>query len=160
MAIGTTVTYYKNKTTINGHDVTVQQVNGPDSDVSKSEVGIWIDNIKVNPKEGCENCGIPDYFTPNDVKDLKEMKPLAAFLADNDKRICGECSQVMPIDGGRRVGFAGIQCDKCRKSKAACDGGKKHNWDCVNPHQKHNSRVPTRYACESCGQKKQSLPTG
>ena len=152
--------YHKTETEANGHDVTIQQVRGPDSDMGESEVGLWINGNAVKMGDDYNTQSVPEEFYPNDTYDVSDVKRFAAFLVDNDSVICAKCHEMMDIGTGSRIGFCDVKCDECTTNDQTCSDGGDHSWNCTNPRQKHNARIATRYKCEKCGKTKKTTPTG
>jgi len=153
--------YHKTETEVNGHEITIQQVRGPDSSMGKSEVGLWINGYAVKIADKYDDSfDVPETFYPSDTYEVNEVKRFASFLVDNDLLICGKCRNTMPADSGVTFGFCDIKCDDCVKSDRECDDNEEHSWKCTNPRQKSNARLPTRYKCEKCGKTRKTTPTG
>jgi len=152
--------YHKTETEVNGHDVTIQKVRGPDSSMGESEASLWINGNAVKIGDEYDTGAVPEEFYPNDTHNVNEVKRLAAFLVDTDSVICGTCYDTMKIGTGNRFGFCDVKCDDCVKSDRTCEDGDDHSWNCTNPSQKRNARVATRYKCEKCGKTRKTTPTG
>jgi len=142
-----------------GHEVTIQQVRGPDSPSGATEPSAWIDGKAAYTDDALE-------YVPIDVSGLDKwdaIKRLMAFMADNDVYFCKKCNTFYDCNDSSGTGFAGHQCGDCARGAARCPDnpdGDGHEDECLNPSQKHNARVPTKYKCEHCGRTRQTTPTG
>jgi len=153
--------YYKAEYDANGHEVTIQQVRGPDSSHGASEPGAWINGSAVYLSAFEENPSmVPEAFQDVDVNDVDDVERLVSFLVNEERLICPKCNDTFPIENSVGTGFAGVKCGKCANRDSTCEDGGSHDWNCVNPHQKHNARVATKYSCEKCPATKQTTPTG
>ena len=101
---------------------------------------------------------VPEHFHPS--KDLEDRKKFASFLVDTEQYVCGKCGKLYPMDTGGAYPFAGVMCQECVDRKNHCPENDSHDFECINPHQRHNARVDTKYKCKHCGQKKVSPATG
>lgn len=150
------MTYKQEEFEVNGIEVTIQQVRGPDSDHGASEPSAWLNGGAAYAKEAKE-------VTPLDVSDLspyKQVKAIVAFMVDNRVRFCPKCETFRDVDNFVSTGFAGRKCQKCANHDNTCEDGGEHDFECLNPSQKHNARVATKYKCQKCGYKKSTTPTG
>lgn len=101
---------------------------------------------------------IPSEFQPTD--DFEAVKRFAAYCVDNGIRVCGKCGIIFESGTGGTYPFAGIQCSHCDNKDVYCPDGSEHNFECLNPGQRHNARVATKRKCADCGYRKDSPPTG
>lgn len=142
--------YAKEEYTVDGIEITIQQVR------EDSEPGAWINDGSAYVMSAIEQ--LP--FDVSDKEPFDQAKAAVAFMVDKEVRFCNKCNEFRQIGTFVSTGFAGRKCSVCAKQDATCQDGGKHDWDCTNPNQKHNARVPTKYKCTKCGKKKQSTPTG
>lgn len=159
----TCMTHYKHECEANGHEVTVQQVRGPESSHGASEPSAWIDGWAVYLSTLEENPEIvPDEFYPDNFMDVDEIRKVVSYLVDNELIICPKCDSTYPVENAVGTGFAGNKCGECAKSDAECpdspDG--EHDYEITNPRHRHNARMPTKYKCQHCGRKKKKPATG
>jgi uncharacterized protein YbaR (Trm112 family) len=157
------MTHYKHEGEVNGYEVTVQQVRGPDSDVGASEPSAWIDGWAVYLSVLEENPEIvPEEFQPDDLMAVDDVRKVVSYLVDNGLLICKKCNSTYPVENAVGTGFAGNKCGECASNDAECpdspDG--EHHDECTNPRHKHNARMPTKYKCKHCGRKRQTVATG
>jgi hypothetical protein len=150
----------KIETTINGHDVTVQQTRGPERGAAcrfgESEPGIWIDDYGIATGKAFE--AFP-YETDN-LAWFDAACMVAGFMANNSLLFCKKCGNFYARENAVSTHFAGQKCSTCAKKDATCEDGGKHDYKCVNPSQKRNARVATKHKCNDCGSVKKSTPTG
>lgn len=153
--------YYKRETEANGHNVVVQQVRGPESKSGASSPGAWINGkaVYLSVVRDHPEC-IPEDFVPDDFMNVQQVERLVAYLASNSLLLCKKCNDTFNIEDSVSTDFAGVKCKKCSERARTCDDGGKHDLKCLNPHQKHNARVATKYKCTKCGKKSQTTPTG
>lgn len=150
------MTYKKEEYTIDGIDVTIQQVRGPDSSNGASEPSAWIDSGAAYALDAIEELPFDvSHKTPFD-----QVKAAVAFMVDNNIRYCKKCDNFRDMDGFVSTGFAGRKCGVCATSDSTCDDGGDHDDKCLNPRQKNNARIATKYKCTKCGRTRKTTPTG
>jgi len=149
------MTYRKEKSTINGHETVVQQTRGPDSDWGATKPVTWIDR-----KSGYTGRAIRVWFPSVDEGDFSANKTLLRVMAENDLLYCKKCDTFYNSDESVGTGYAGHKCRDCHEADESCQDGNEHNYKCLNPSQKRNARMPTKFKCKNCGHTKQSVPTG
>lgn len=95
-------------------------------------------------------------------EDLSLVKTVVAYLADSGQMVCGNCGCLFDRTDRHSRGFAGTICHGCYSDAKACpeSGDGEHKDRCLNPSQKSNARIPTRYKCEECGRTRSTTPTG
>ena len=150
------MTYFKQEYEIDGIEVTIQQVRGPESSHGASEPSAWINGGAAYALDAIE-------ALPLDVSGkspLDKVKVAVAFMVDNDVRFCKKCNTFRDIGTFVSTGFAGRKCSVCADRDSTCSDGDSHDYKCLNPNQKHNARVATKYKCKTCGKKKSTTPTG
>lgn len=150
------MTYKKEEFEVDGIEVTIQQVRGPDSSHGASEPSAWINGGAAYAKDALE--ALP--FDVSGRTPYDKVKAAVAFMVDNDVRFCKKCNTFRDIGTFVSTGFAGRKCSVCAEKDATCEDGDSHSWKCQNPHQKHNARVSTKYKCTDCGKKRRTTPTG
>jgi hypothetical protein len=150
------MTYKKETFDVDGIEITLQQVRGPDSSHGASEPAAWINGGAAYALQSVDSL-------PFDVAHLspyKQVKVAVAYMVDNGVRFCKKCGNFREIGTFVSTGFAGRKCGVCANADATCKDGDSHSWECVNPSQKHNARVATRYKCTDCDKTKATTPTG
>lgn len=166
--------YRKAEYEANGHEVTIQQVRGPDSDMGASEPSAWIDGWAAYIFDAMDSLvndsETADMQVAEKVKYHREngetwdaIKATLAFMTDCHVYYCKKCNRFYDYNNVTSTGFAGHKCGKCDKGDKHCPdnpGGNSHEDKCLNPRQKHNARVSTKYKCVHCGRKRQTVPTG
>lgn len=150
------MTYRKEEYEIDGTEVILQQVRGPDSNSGESEPSAWINGGAAYALESIED--LP--FDVSDMSPYNQVKAAVAFMVDNNVRYCKKCSTFREIGSFVSTGFAGRKCSVCADRDATCDDGGSHEDKCLNPRQKHNARVATKYKCKKCGRIRKTTPTG
>lgn len=149
----------------NSHQVTIQQVN-PDGEISA-----WIDGYAAHEHKAIDRLSAiaPDTVVDqvselqDSDKEWQAVEVVLAFMADNDLYFCSKCESFYDSDNVVRTKFAGHKCIECKKGDDYCPdnpNGDSHEWDCLNPRQKHNARMPTKYKCEHCGKRRRTMATG
>jgi len=151
------MTYYENKGEVNGIEYTIQQVRSPDSKMGQDDVSAWIDGLAVyldtienNPEI------IPTSFEINNIKNIGDIKAVMAYLLDTEQMPCKQCEELRDIDDMIQTNFAGCTCRSC---KYDCENSNGHDYTCLNPGQKNNARVHTKFKCDNCGKKKFNVAT-
>lgn len=148
--------YQKEEFEIEGVEVTIQQVRGPDSDMGASEPSAWIDGYSAYATDALEEL-------PIDVSNrspYEQVKAAVAYMVDNGVQFCPKCESFRDSEGFVSTGFAGCKCGVCAEEDTTCEDGGEHEDECLNPRQKHNARVATKYKCVKCGRKRKTTPTG
>lgn len=136
-----------------GHEVTIQQVN------EGGDISAWIDGKAAYADAALESVPIDT----EGVEMWDKIKRLMAFMADTDVYFCKKCNTFYDCTDSSGTGFAGHQCGDCARGAAHCadnPDGDSHEDECLNPRQKRNARVATKYRCVHCGRKRQTTPTG
>ena len=151
------MTYAKDEYDRNGHEITVQQVRGPDSSHGASEPSAWINGKAAYASEALE---AKPHIVNDEMSDYEKVKAVAEYMVDNDLYFCRKCNTFYHYEEAATYGFCDHKCGQCNKADKMCDGGDSHDWKCTNPHQKRNARVSTKYRCTDCGKKKKTVPTG
>lgn len=157
--------YRKETYSANGHDVTIQQVN------ESGGISMWIDGWAGYEQDALrvfqKNDGFGNSLIAEKIKSTDDqwegLKTLLAWMTDNDYYFCHKCDSFYDSDTVSGTGFAGHICGGCASEKARCKDnptGNKHEDTCLNPHQRHNARVATKYKCEHCGRVRKTTPTG
>jgi len=150
------MTYQKEEYEIDGIEITVQQVRGPDSSHGASEPSAWINGGAAYATHAIEAFDMDvEADTP-----YGKVKAVTEWMVENEMRFCKKCDTFRPIGTFVSTGFAGRKCGECANADATCKDGDSHDYKCLNPNQKHNARVATKYKCEKCGKKKATTPTG
>ena len=150
------MTYRKEEFEVDGIEVTLQQVRGPDSSHGASEPSAWLNGGAAYATDALE-------VLPFDVSNktpYEQVKAAVAFMVDNRVRFCKKCDTFRDVDDFVSTGFAGRKCKSCANNDATCKDGDSHDDKCLNPHQKHNARVATKYKCKKCGRTRKTTPTG
>lgn len=147
---------------VNGHEVVIQQVN------EGSDVSVWFDGYAGYIDEAMSHVD----ETPVSRKVARHLeageqwhavKAMAAAMAELSVYFCTDCDSFYDADKVVRKHFAGHRCEDCANSEKQCSENPEsetHDYKTLNPHQRHNARVATKYKCKHCGHKKQSTPTG
>lgn len=147
-----------------GHSVTIQQVN------EGGGISAWIDGNAAHMADAFDKLADAAPLTiANKVENLldggetwKAFETALGWMVDNDLYFCKKCNSFYPSENVVRTHFAGHKCGECARSDNTCpetpDG--EHDMECLNPHQKHNARVATKYKCTECGYQRQTTPTG
>lgn len=134
-----------------GHEVTLQQVR-EDTDPSA-----WIDGKAAYADHALDE--VPISLDGLDQWDA--IRRVVSFMVDNDVYFCKKCDTFYDYRNSCGTGFAGHQCAECDGAAKRCpesDDG--HSDTCLNPRQKRNARVSTKYKCDHCGRTRQTTPTG
>ena len=142
------MTHNKSEYDRNGHEITVQQVNEGGS------VSAWIDGRAAYADSALE------VWSGNADSDFDKIQEVVEYMADNDVYFCRKCDTFYHYEEAATYGFCDHKCGQCNKADKMCEGGDSHDWECTNPHQKHNARVSTKYRCTDCGKKRKTVPTG
>lgn len=142
-----------------GHEVTILQVN------EGGDIHGWIDGWAAYFDDAVEHLSeVPDDITEkvNESDKWSAMETLFAWMVENDKYFCKNCKSFYNSDDVSSTGFAGHQCMSCNLEEQICPDSPTgdHDDECLNPGQKRNARVPTKYRCVHCGRKRQTTPTG
>lgn len=151
----------------NGHRVRIQKVN------EHSSISAWIDGNAAYLDKAM------DHFLENRndlTEDLAEkiehelesddvwsaVKSLLSWQTDCGVYFCPKCDSFYDHNDRVRGGFAGHYCQDCADAEAQCEESPdgEHHDECLNPHQRNNARVSTKYRCKHCGRKRQTTPTG
>lgn len=148
--------YRKEEYTENGIDVTIQQVRGPDSSVGASEPSAWLNGGAAYATAALD---VWD-FDLSDEEPFDKVKAVVDFMMQNQVRFCKKCNTFRDIDSFVSTGFAGRKCQSCANEDNTCQDGNSHNDECLNPRQKRNARVSTKYKCTKCGRIRKTTPTG
>lgn len=157
----------------NGHDVTIQQVRGPDSSAGATDPSAWIDGYAVS-LESAIKLFVTQSENPDDLQEKveyhrengetwKAIKTLISWMTDCHVYYCSNCASFYDCNKVVGTGYAGHICSRCDRAKKHCPDnpdGDEHDDDCLNPRQKSNARVPTKYICKHCGRKRATTPTG
>jgi hypothetical protein len=154
----TPMTYKRDEYSVHGHKVVIQQVRGPDSSIGASKPSGWIDGDSIYALHAADH--LP--FDVSHKSDYGKVEAVASFMITTSQRFCKECNNFRDAAGFVSTHFAGVKCGVCNHNDKRCpesDDGS-HDYECRNPHQKHNARVATKYSCKNCGKKKKSTPTG
>lgn len=154
------MTHRKEEYDVNGHEVTIQQVN-EDGDIST-----WIDGLAGNVEEAKEE--LPEVIretveTNERVEDeWAGIQTVLAYMAGNDYLFCTKCNSFYDRDDVGRTKFAGHICGDCHRDNQECEESPdgEHEDVCQNPRQKRNARVSTRYRCKHCGRVRKTVATG
>jgi len=143
----------------NGHEVIVQQVN------EGGDVSAWIDGYAAYMSDALDHITdiplsdkIERHLESGDVWEAYET--LLAWMTDSDNYFCQKCNSFYNSEKVVRTHFAGHKCARCANIDKTCDDGGSHDYKCLNPRQKHNARIATKYKCKECGKKKRTTPTG
>ena len=154
----------------NGHEVTTRFTENP-RNTKYGGQSAWLNGKAVYimkavevmhddetyPKFLCDNFdGVEE---KSDVTEY-HVRLLLSYMADTDQYICKKCGSLFNMDDAVTYGFCDVKCGACAKASKTCTDGGSHEWKCLNPHQKRNARVPTKYKCTKCGKKRRTVPTG
>jgi hypothetical protein len=150
------MTYRKEEYSESGIDVTIQQVRGPDSSHGASEPSAWLNGGAAYATHALEAYD----FDVSDKEPFDKVKTVVDFMVDNRVRFCKKCDTFRDVDNFVSTGFAGRKCQACANKDNTCKDGDTHDDECVNPHQRHNARVATKYKCTKCGRTRKTTPTG
>lgn len=148
--------YRKEEYTENGIDVTIQQVRGPDSDIGASEPSAWLNDGAAYATDALEAWE----FNVSDKEPFDQVKTVVDFMVENKVRFCKKCNTFRDVGNFVSTGFAGRKCQTCANEDKTCEDGDTHDYECVNPRQRNNARVPTKHKCTKCGRVKKTTPTG
>lgn len=133
-----------------------------DYDVNGTKVSIVHDSLYINEKNmdwtKADLSNVPEEFYPSNKK--KNIKKFASFLVETEQYVCGKCGALYPNTEGGTYPFAGVMCQECVDDKNTCPENDEHDFKCINPNQRNNARVDTKYKCKHCGKKKISPATG
>jgi hypothetical protein len=136
----------------NGHEVTIQQVN------EGGGISAWIDGKAAHAEPAKSQIPI-DIQTKTD---WDEVHAIVSFMVNSDVYYCTKCDSLYDYTTAVGTGFAGHKCGECAREDNHCpdspDGD--HEDKCLNPRQKRNARVATKYKCKHCGRKRRTTPTG
>lgn len=160
--------YRKEEYDAGGHEVVIQQVN------EHNNPSAWIDGYAA-----CTNAAMDSLINDSETADTeiadkiayhkqndelwKAIKTTLSFMVECHVYYCTSCGHFYDHKDVSSTGFAGHQCGDCARSAATCPdnpNGDTHSDECINPRQKRNARVPTRYKCMHCGRKRKTTPTG
>lgn len=148
----------------NGHEVTVKQRNG--------SISAWIDEWAVDVS------GVLEDFPDNDITEelrekldyyldngnnLEALKVALSWMTSCNVYYCSKCNSFYDHNNVVGTGFAGHKCKDCDDEAKYCPDnpdGDRHVDRCLNPSDKHNARVSTKYKCKHCGRKRSTTPTG
>jgi uncharacterized protein CbrC (UPF0167 family) len=148
----------KEEYTHSGHDLTIQQVN------ERVTPSAWINGKAAHEHAAIDNVSKEKLDGLNKSEDeWKAVKTIVEYMAENDLYFCKNCNEFYNYTNSSNTGFAGHQCGKCANEQATCPdnpNGDKHEDECLNPHQRNNARVPTKYKCIHCGRRRRTTPTG
>jgi hypothetical protein len=150
------MTYRKEEVQIDGHEVIVQQTRGPDSTHGASPVHAWVDGGKVPVSEMLDEYDI----SVSGENAFDRVKATVRVMVNAEVRFCSKCREFRGIDSFVSTGFAGRKCHVCADKDSTCQDGDEHDDKCLNPRQKHNARLPTKYKCTKCGRVRKTTPTG
>lgn len=155
------MTYRKSEYTVNNHDITIQQVN------EGGDVSFWIDGNSGYREKVFDNLDVfPEAFGKKAQDRLDNgnvwgaVKVLISFMVEQDLYFCPKCQTLYPSNDSVNTHFAGHKCGNCARSDATCEDGGDHDMKCLNPHQKSNARISTKYQCKKCGYRRKTTPTG
>jgi len=153
------MTYKQEEYTIDGIELTIQQVRGPDSSHGASEPSAWIEGGAAYAKAALE-------AFDTDVSDkspYEQVKTVTEWMVHNEVRFCKKCETFRSLGTFVTTGFAGRKCGKCANADNFCEdnpNGDSHEDKCQNPRKKNSARVPTKYKCVHCGRNRRTTPTG
>jgi len=156
---------YKSDYNLSDHNVTIQIVNAGD------EGAIWIDGYAQPLEALFEAMETDERSVAQKLAGIAQdqfdegnraagLESLATYLVSMDQYVCSKCESLYPADNVVSTHFAGHKCGECATSDNTCEDGGEHEMTCVNPRQKHNARVSTKYRCEKCGYTRKTTPTG
>lgn len=159
------MTYYKSEKTVSGHEVTVQQVNESGSpslwiDGYAQDIDVAIDVLANSDDRFGQKLAAQLEEKINNGNAIAGTESLAAWLVSLDQYVCTKCESLYPTENVVQTHFAGHKCGACDTSDKTCDDGGEHDMKCLNPHQKNNARISTKYQCKKCGYKRKTTPTG
>ena len=155
----------------NGHEVKLLLKDEP-TNTTYGGQSAWLNGRAVYIMDAAEAMadGHPSYpdFLAEVFEDVtqksdvtkRHVHVLVSYMADTDQYICRSCGGLFDMDNAVKYGFCDVKCGACAKAAKTCTDGGSHEWKCLNPHQKRNARVPTKYKCTKCGKKRQTVPTG
>jgi hypothetical protein len=162
------MTHRKREYEANGHEVTIQQVN------EGGDISAWIDGYAAYINSAMDSL-VNDSETANlqvakkakynreNGETWKAIEATLAYMTDCHVYYCNKCNRFYDYNNVVGTGFAGHKCLKCKKKDDHCPDnpdGNSHEDTCLNPRQKHNARVATKYKCKHCGRKRSTTPTG
>jgi len=136
-----------------GHEITIQQVN------EGGKPSAWIDGYAAHGRMAMDYADVDT----DGLGAWDALERVLAFMADNDVYFCPKCETFYDYDNAVGTGFAGHKCGDCNRDDKHCPDnpdGNSHDDECLNPSQRHNARVATKYKCEHCGRKRSTTPTG
>lgn len=146
-----------------GHEVTVQQIGG-------ASVKAWIDGFYVPLTQVREHLDEFPARISEHARDLsddgdewEEVMLIVAYMVNHDLRFCTDCQHFYDADDVVRTGMAGHKCASCDADDKYCEenpDGNEHEETCLNPRQRTNAKMATKYQCDHCGRIRRTTPTG
>jgi hypothetical protein len=158
----------KEEYSANGHEVIIQQVN------EGGGISAWIDGYAAHIHDAMDAMAESDRDIETDISDKVKhhlsdseewhaIKATLAWMCDCHVYYCKKCERFYDSNEVVGTGFAGHKCTWCDAEDKRCPDnpdGDSHEDRCLNPSDKHNARVATRYKCKHCGRKRSTTPTG